>query len=66
MTNYPPLSGSFGSAYTFGFPSTIIVFRPPENLERDNLVFVPTLPNFNHLGDALGILSLPHNAFEFV
>jgi len=44
----------------------IITPGPHEDLERDNLVLVPTLPDFDRLGDVLGMLSLPHNALKFV
>ena len=37
-----------------------------ENLDCDYFAFVPSLPNFDHLGDIFGIVSLPHDALKFV
>ena len=36
------------------------------DLERNDLALVPALPNFDHLGGALGIISLPHDALKSV
>ena len=43
-----------------------IILRHLENLESDLLVVVFTLPNFGHESGALGMVSLLHNALEFV
>ena len=52
--------------YTFCSPHMGITSRHPENLERDHLILVHTLPNFGHLGEVLGILPTLHDALEFI
>jgi len=37
-----------------------------EDFESDHLVFISTLPNFGHVGDVLGILSLLRDALKFI
>lgn len=40
--------------------------RHLEYLERNHLISVPSLPNFDNLGNALRMVSLPHDALEFM
>ena len=39
--------------------------RHLENLECNHLASISTLPNFGSLENALGMVSLPHDAFKF-
>jgi len=43
-----------------------ILIRHLEDPERDFLAFIPTLPDFDHLGDVLGMASLPYDTLKFV
>ena len=42
------------------------MMRQLENLEHDRLVFVLTLPNIDHLGDTLWLVSLPRDTLKFI
>ena len=53
-------------AYTSELQYLRIMTGYVKHLELDHLIFVPTLPNVDQLGDAVGIISLPHDAFEFI
>ena len=64
MKSNPPL-GDHADAHTFE-TMDIRSWRHLENLECDHLVFIPTLPNIDDLGDALRVDSLPHDALEFI
>jgi len=60
-----PLSGIQRHAYRSQCQCMRILARHLENLESNRLASVPTLPNFDHLGDMLGIVSLPHDTPKF-
>ena len=63
-TNVPPPWGIIRRAYPCEFQHVRILARHLENPERDYLVFIPTLPDFDHIGDALGMVSLPYDTLE--
>jgi len=61
-----PLLGIPRHAYRFECRHVRILRRHLENLECDDFAFVPSLPNFDHLGDMFGMVSLPHDALKFI
>jgi hypothetical protein len=65
-TNNPPPQGIAWRTDTFDSPYLRVISRHSENLESDQLIVIPTLPNFGDLRDALGWAPSLHHVLKSV
>ena len=61
-----PLPWIVQHTYLLGLLNVGIVLGQPKKLESHFLAIICTLPNFGHLGGALGTVSLLHNIRKFI